>query len=93
MINVPGISVRTPATRRGALRAADKLSLMAAPAFCGMAVWTGVIDTNPLAQLCSAAHASPIGGMAAMYLLMAAVHAAPWLRLLADQHHVPQRAS
>jgi hypothetical protein len=32
---------------------------------------------------CTAVHeASPLGGMAAMYLLMSAFHAAPWLRLI-----------
>ena len=29
-----------------------------------------------------AAHVSPLSGMATMYLLMSAFHAAPWLKLI-----------
>lgn len=70
---------------------AEWLSLTATPAFCAMAVWTGLIDVGPVAQLCSAAHASPIGGMATMYLLMGAIHTRPWLRLFAQRDYGAER--
>jgi hypothetical protein len=60
--------------------AADWLSLAAAPTFAVMALLTlagGAPD-----MLCSA---SPLAGMAPMYLLMSAFHAAPWLKLLSRQ--------
>jgi hypothetical protein len=70
------------ATRRnaGALRAANWLALAASPTFAIMALLTSV--GGPAEILCSAAHASPLSGMIAMYLLMSAFHAAPWLKLI-----------
>jgi hypothetical protein len=61
---------------------ADWLSLAAAPTFAMMALLTGVLGGD---MLCSAAAASPLGGMAAMYLLMSAFHASPWLKLIANR--------
>jgi hypothetical protein len=69
-----------------ALGAADWLSLAAAPTFAIMALLTGVPGGGPLDVLCSAAHASPLGGMAPMYLLMSAFHSAPWLKLISRRH-------
>ena len=47
-----------------------------------MALLTGV-GGGPPDLFCSAAHgASPLSGMAPMYLLMSAFHAAPWLKLI-----------
>ena len=64
--------------------AADWLCLAAAPAFAIMALLTAVLDGGQMAMMCGAAQeASPLGGMVPMYLLMTAVHAAPWLRLIA----------
>ena len=60
------------------LAAADWLCLAATPTFALMALLTGVVGGGQ-AMLCGQT-ASPIGGMAAMYLLMSAFHAAPWLR-------------
>ncbi|MDQ0393659.1 hypothetical protein [Labrys monachus] len=66
------------------LGAADWLGLAAAPTFAIMALLAGVPGGSAPDMLCSAGEGgSPLGGMAAMYLLMSAFHAAPWLRLAA----------
>src|SRR5437899_8017060 len=57
------------------------LSYAAAPTFAVMALLTVAGGGAPDA-LCSAGPASPLSGMVAMYLLMSAFHAAPWLRLI-----------
>jgi hypothetical protein len=62
-------------TRRnvGALWAADWLAFAASP--------TDRCPGGGTAEmLCSATHVSPLSGMVTMYLLMSALHAAPWLR-------------
>jgi len=42
---------------------------------------------------CRAVHeASPLCGMAAMYLLMSAFHAAPWLRLISGRRSGAERS-
>ncbi|HEX5080343.1 MAG TPA: hypothetical protein VFV80_14415 [Geminicoccaceae bacterium] len=61
---------------------ADRLSLAATPTLVTMAFLTAVFDGAPHA-LCSAQDASPLTGMVPMYLLMSALHAAPWLKLIA----------
>ena len=61
------------------LGAAKCLSLAAAPTFAAMALLTSVDGGTP-DVLCSGG--SPLGGMAVMYLLMSAFHAAPWLKLI-----------
>jgi hypothetical protein len=64
-------------------RTADWLVLAALPTFAIMALLTSIIGG---ADICSSApDASPLNGMAAMYLLMSAFHAAPWLKLLSSQ--------
>src|SRR5262249_31449696 len=60
---------------------ASVLSLAAAPTFAVMALLTG-LSGGGADMLCSAMHASPLGGMMPMYLLMSAFHLAPWLRLI-----------
>ena len=73
----------SPAGRNATpLRAADGLGLAASPTFIVMALLTGVSDGDPMQMLCSSAHASPLGGMVTMYLLMSAFHVGPWLKLL-----------
>ena len=63
--------------------AARGLSLAAAPTFAVMALLTSVSGGGMPDILCSAAQdASPLGGMAVMYLLMSAFHLAPWLKLV-----------
>ena len=67
-----------------ALGSAGRLNLAAAPTFAIMALLTAVFGGGPSDVLCAAAHdASPLSGMAVMYLLMSAFHLAPWLRLIA----------
>jgi hypothetical protein len=61
------------------------LSLAAAPTFAIMALLTAMVGGGPLDTLCSAANASPVGGMVPMYLLMSAFHSAPWLKLIASR--------
>lgn len=61
------------------------LGLAATPTFAVMAMLTAVIGGGPANMLCSAGHASVLGGMVAMYLLMSAFHSAAWLRLIAER--------
>ncbi len=66
-----------------AFRAADWLSLAAAPTFALTAVVTGMLDSGAHQMWCSAAmHVSPLTGMVPMYALMSAFHLTPWLRLI-----------
>jgi hypothetical protein len=47
-----------------------------------MALLTAFSQAGPPDMLCAAAQdASPLSGMAAMYVLMSAFHSAPWLKL------------
>jgi hypothetical protein len=65
--------------------AADWLGLAAAPAFATMALMTVCLGGGA-EPLCSAsAHNALMSGMAPMYLLMSAVHSAPWLRLISGR--------
>jgi hypothetical protein len=71
------------------LGAADWLCLAAAPTFAIMALLAGVLGGGQMAMMCSTApDASPLSGMAAMYLLMSAFHSAPWLRLIFGRRSV-----
>ncbi|MCX8569818.1 MULTISPECIES: hypothetical protein [Hyphomicrobiales] len=63
------------------LGAADWLALAASPVFAAMALVSAVMDGGPAGMICSSGM-SPIGGMAAMYLLMSVFHVTPWLRLI-----------
>jgi hypothetical protein len=72
--------------------AADWLCLAAAPAFAIMALLTAVLDGGQMAMMCGAAQgASRLGGMVPMYLLMSAVHAAPWLKLISGRRAARKR--
>jgi len=68
----------------GAFRAAEWLSLAAAPTFAIMALLTGVLGEGAPAILCSHG-ASPLSSMAAMYGLMSAFHLTPWLKLISGR--------
>ena len=62
--------------------AIEGLHLAATPTFALMAWLGGAAGADSMTMLCPVAHAmSPLGGMTAMYLLMAAFHASPWVRL------------
>ena len=67
----------------GTFRAADWLSLAAAPTFALMAAVTAILDGGAHQMACSATmHMSPLTGMVPMYALMSAFHSTPWLRLV-----------
>jgi hypothetical protein len=69
--------------RRSAARgAADWLCLAATPTFALMALLTALGGGQHDMLCADIRHASPLGGMASMYLLMSAFHAAPWLKLM-----------
>ena len=69
-------------------RVAGLLCLAAAPTFAAMALLTAAGGGDTSQILCSAAHgALPLNGMALMYVLMSAFHAAPWLRLIAARRN------
>jgi hypothetical protein len=65
--------------------AADILYLAAAPSFATMALLTCVLGDGSADVLCSTAGTSQLNGMAPMYLLMSAFHAAPWLKLISSR--------
>ena len=73
------------------LGAANWLHLAAAPTFAIMALLTG---GGPSDMLCSMTHdASPLNGMALMYVLMSAFHSAPWLKLFSSRRSGADRSS
>ena len=76
---------RFPAPRcknAAALGIGDWLSLAAAPTFAFMALLIGIPGGAPDMLCMAGQNVSPLGGMAAMYLLMSAFHLASWLRLI-----------
>jgi len=77
-----GIDGRVPTRNAAAVRITDGLGLMASPISATMAVLTSMPGGGPAEAFCSSVHASPLGGMTTMYLLMGAFHVAPWIRLV-----------
>jgi hypothetical protein len=77
-------ALTSPAELRGgaAPSAAHWLSLAATPTFAVMALWTAAFSPASSAVCGSMQSASPLGGMAVMYVLMSAFHLNAWLRLL-----------
>jgi hypothetical protein len=61
--------------------AASLLSLVAAPTFVVMALWSAVAG-GPAEMMCSSGLS--LNGMAAMYALMSVFHVSPWLTLLSN---------
>lgn len=77
-----------------AVSAADWIRFAAAPTFAIMALLTSVPSDGAQNMLCSAAQdASPLSGMVWMYMLMSAVHLAPWLKLISSRLSGAQRSS
>ena len=66
----------------GPLGAAQCLNLAAAPIFAVMALGTGLLGGDPANMNCPGA--SPLNSMAVMYVMMSAIHLAPWLKLIAN---------
>jgi len=72
------------------LRAADWLSLGAAPTFGFMAAFTGIPGGGAHEAMCSAGlHTSALSGMVPMYVLMSVFHLAPWWKLIARGEPAP----
>ena len=72
---------------------AEWLRLAAAPTFAMMALLTRSRGASMSDILCSAAQrASPLTGMVPMYLLMAAFHLAPWLKMLSARRGIAGRS-
>ena len=71
---------KASATAWQARGAAGWLALAASPTFALMAAIAGN-DAAPIAFCSSVPGASPICGMATMYLLMSLFHLSPWLKL------------
>jgi hypothetical protein len=71
--------------------AAEWLCFAAAPTFAVVALLTA-FDSGQQDMLCAAMqHASPLGGMVPMYLLMTAFHAGPWLKLTSRRRRMGSR--
>ena len=77
-------------SKRAAIGAAYWLHLAAAPTFAIMALLTATLGGGAVDALCSAAGGSLLGGMVPMYLLMAAFHSAPWLKLIGSPARTSQ---
>ena len=88
-----GGAIRSESGHSAAVRAADWLSLAAAPTFAIMALLTGIVGGSQPDILCSAAeHTSWLSGMIPMYLLMSAFHSPPWLKLISRRRDGAFRA-
>jgi hypothetical protein len=86
-------AVRHEGGNAAALGAADWLCLAAAPTFALMALLTDVLGGGQMAIMCSTMQdASPLTGMAPMYVLMSAFHSAPWLKLIASRRSSARRS-
>jgi len=68
---------------------ANGLVLAAAPTFALMALWTGLFADRSDLLCMGMQDASPVNGMALMYALMSAFHAAPWLRWIGRRGDSP----
>ena len=75
-----------------AFAAAKWLPFAAAPTFAIMALLAVVLDNSLPNTFCKAAGGSWPDGMAPMYLLMAALHLPPWLRLISRRGNAARHA-
>ncbi len=88
-----GASFEGPMRRNATFRAAEWLSLAAAPTFAIMALLTGIPGGGKMAMICGAGQGpSALGGMAPMYLLMSGFHLAPWLKLMSSRRSGARRS-
>src|SRR3546814_17283484 len=77
-------AIRRESGTAASLGAGDRLSLAATPTFAAMALLTAASGGSDM--LCMAAQdTSPMSGTVSMYLLMRALHSAPWLKLIAGR--------
>jgi len=77
-------------TGRGKVRTVPALlGLFAAPAFAAMALLTLAVGGRT--DTCMGHAATPLTGMAPMYLLMCIFHMAPWLRLAGRRGTIRRR--
>jgi hypothetical protein len=65
--------------------ATDWLCLAATPTFAVMALLTARDGGQPDILCTAMRHASLLGGMVPMYLLMSVFHAVPWLKLICSR--------
>ena len=87
------MAVNAPVTREPwPASVARGLSLAAAPTFAVMAVLTLLPGGMPDPLCAAGQEASPLSGMTAMYLLMSAFHAAPWLKLVCGRQGNARRS-
>jgi hypothetical protein len=75
-----------------AFAVAKWLRFAAAPTFTIMALLTVVLDNRLPNTFCTATGSLWPGGMAPMYLLMAASHLVPWLRLISRRGNATRHA-
>jgi hypothetical protein len=76
-----------------ALIVAKLLRFAASPSFTIMALLTAVFDSGAPSVLCSTASGATLNGMAPMYVLMAAFHLGPWLKLISRRQNVASHDS
>ena len=89
-----GGAIRSDSCNAAAVGAAGWLSLAAAPTFAIMALLTGALGGGAPDVLCLATQdASPLSGMAPMYLLMSAFHSAPSLKVISNRRGGTRQAT
>jgi hypothetical protein len=65
----------------------DCLALAATPTFAVAALLAALGGGEPDFLCAALQHASPLGGMVPMYVLMSAFHSPPWLKLMSSRRN------